>query len=257
MATVVPPPSKRQRREGIERTKVQQDVAAVLAPDTGSFRARFIDGDGAQLADTIEVPLADASEKNVSLLLNTLLGREVDDFVPYRFRIHIPGSDIVIDQYPTDLLSLLRKHGIENPFETTVTLSAEPQAVFKVQSVTRLAHQVSGHGKPILCLQFSPATSKWLATGSGDNTARIWDADTGTPKYTLKGHSEDILAVSWSPDGTRLATCSRDKSVRIWDPMTGKLVGEGLKGHAHHVVSLAWEPYHLVGYMSPANKSPG
>lgn len=75
MATIVPPPSKRQRREDLERTTVQQDVTATLAGPAGSFKARFLDGDGNQVCDVIEVPLADASEKNLSLLLNTLLER--------------------------------------------------------------------------------------------------------------------------------------------------------------------------------------
>lgn len=75
MATVAPPPSKRQRREQTERTQIQQDVTAVLPPDNGTFKARFVDGDGEQMSDVVEVPLADATEKNVSLLLNTLLGR--------------------------------------------------------------------------------------------------------------------------------------------------------------------------------------
>ena len=74
MATVVPPPSKRQRREALERSQVQQDVTPPTI-EAGSFKARFVDNDGNQLAETIEVPLADATEKNVSLLLNTLLGR--------------------------------------------------------------------------------------------------------------------------------------------------------------------------------------
>ena len=75
MATVLPPPSKRQRREDIERTQTQQDVAPLLATDLGSFKANFVDGDGNQLADVIEINFADATEKNVSTLLNTLLER--------------------------------------------------------------------------------------------------------------------------------------------------------------------------------------
>lgn len=75
MATVVPPPSKRQKRENLEKTQIQQDVTAVAAGPAGSFKARFLDSDGKQMADVIEVPLADASEKNLSLLLNTLLAR--------------------------------------------------------------------------------------------------------------------------------------------------------------------------------------
>lgn len=75
MATVLPPPSKRQKRENLERTQTQQDVTALTEGPAGSFKARFLDSDGNQMADVIEVPLADASEKNLSLLLNTLLAR--------------------------------------------------------------------------------------------------------------------------------------------------------------------------------------
>lgn len=75
MATIVPPPSKRQKREELERSQIQQDVTALASGPAGSFKARFLDGDGKQMADVIEVPLADASEKNLSLLLNTLLAR--------------------------------------------------------------------------------------------------------------------------------------------------------------------------------------
>ncbi|CAM1511956.1 Fc.00g094690.m01.CDS01 [Cosmosporella sp. VM-42] len=245
MATVVPPPSKRQKREVLERTQIQQDVTAIMEGPAGSFKARFLDSDGNQMADVIEVPLADASEKNLSLLLNTLLSREREEFLPYRFRIHIPDSDIIVDQYPTDLLQLLRSHGIENPFETTVTLSAEPQAVFKVQAVTRMSHRIPGHGEAILAAQFSPSSSSRLATASGDKTARIWDTETGTPKYTLSGHSHWVLCVAWSPDGERLATGSMDKSVRLWNPETGKAVGSALTGHSKWVTNIAWEPYHL------------
>jgi ribosome assembly protein 4 len=75
MATVLPPPSKRQRRENLEKSQIQQDVSAIAAGPAGSFKARFLDSEGKQMADVIEVPLADASEKNLSLLLNTLLAR--------------------------------------------------------------------------------------------------------------------------------------------------------------------------------------
>lgn len=150
-----------------------------------------------------------------------------------------------MDQYPSDLLQLLKSHGIDNPFETTVTLSAEPQAVFKVQAVTRMSNKIPGHGEAILAAQFSPASSSRLATGSGDKTARIWDTETGTPKHTLAGHGHWVLCVAWSPDGKRLASGSMDKSVRLWDPESGKTVGSPLTGHGKWVTNIAWEPYHL------------
>ncbi|KAI0016422.1 WD40 repeat-like protein [Xylariomycetidae sp. FL0641] len=259
MATVLPPPSKRQRREALERTQVQQDVTPAPV-EAGSFKARFVDSDGNQLADTVEVPLADATERNVSLLLNTLLQRERDEFTPYRFRIQLPNSTTVIDNYPSpsEFLEVLRKHGVENPFETTITLSAEPQAVFKVQAVTRMAHRIPGHGQPILTAQFSPQSGSLLATGSGDCTARIWNTDSGTPKYTLHGHTGWVLVVSWSPDAQHLATGSMDKTVRLWNPSSGQPVGKPLTGHTKWITSIAWQPYHLWGddgpHMASASK---
>ena len=84
-----------------------------------------------------------------------------------------------------------------------------------------------------------------MVSGSGDNTARIWDCDTGTPVHTLKGHTSWVLAVSWSPDDSRIATGSMDNTVRMWDPKTGKQLGNPMKGHSKWVTSLAWEPYHI------------
>jgi ribosome assembly protein 4 len=83
-----------------------------------------------------------------------------------------------------------------------------------------------------------------MVSGSGDNTARIWDTDTGTGVFTLTGHTSWVLAVSWSPDDSKIATGSMDNTVRIWNPATGKPLGSPMKGHSKWVTSLAWEPYH-------------
>jgi len=75
MATVLPPPSKRQRTEAAERSRAQQDIEEVPS-DAGSLRLQFYDettglpiGQGPVL-----VPVADATPKNLELLLNTLQG---------------------------------------------------------------------------------------------------------------------------------------------------------------------------------------
>ncbi len=82
---------------------------------------------------------------------------------------------------------------------------------------------------------------KWLATGSHDTTARLWDAETGKPVRTLKGHAAAVRSVSFSPDGKRLATASYDQTVKLWDPSNGDLIAT-LKWHTNQVTSVAWSP---------------
>lgn len=120
-----------------------------------------------------------------------------------------------------------------------------PQAVFRVRPATRCSSTLSGHFSPILCTSFSP-TGNLLATGSGDNTARLWDLNTETPSHTLTGHRGWVLCVEWEARERILATGGHDGEVRLWNPKTGKPIGEAaMKGHAKHVMSLAWEPIHL------------
>ena len=45
----------------------------------------------------------------------------------------------------------------------------------------------------------------------------------GTP-WALKGHTDAITAIAFSPDGSMLASASRDKSVRLWNLKTGEVV---------------------------------
>jgi len=245
MATIAPPPPKRQRREEADRTRIQQDVNPPQPTDGCTYRFRFVDNDGKAYTTSIEAPIDDINPKNMNLLLNTLLGHAPEDFVRYRFGIPVPGTD-TFEPLPKDLRAFLREHRIDPLAESGNDLHSTQEEVFKVQRATRLAHRIPGHGKAILCAAFSPETGTLLATGSGDHTAKIWDTSTGTPKHTLKGHSGWVFDVSWSPDGERLATCSQDKTVRVWNPKTGKQIDKEFRGHSMQVVSLAWEPYHLV-----------
>lgn len=58
---------------------------------------------------------------------------------------------------------------------------------------------------------------------------------------TLRGHTDAVGAVSWSPDGSRLASCSTDLTVRIWSVARGECL-RVLTGHTDHVFDVAYSP---------------
>jgi len=74
MATLLPPPTKRQRTDATEKARQQQDVESVPA-DLGSIRVQFFDqATGSATGPAVSVPVADATVKNLETLLNTLQG---------------------------------------------------------------------------------------------------------------------------------------------------------------------------------------
>ncbi|QDU21931.1 serine/threonine-protein kinase [Urbifossiella limnaea] len=97
-----------------------------------------------------------------------------------------------------------------------------------------------GHMGQVSSVCFSPDGMR-IVTGSWDNTAKVWDARTGTLLLDLKGHTHLVSGVSFSPDGTRIVTGSPDKTAKIWDARTGKPLLD-LKGHAGPVNSLCYSP---------------
>ncbi|MHB8625197.1 MAG: WD40 repeat domain-containing protein [Aggregatilineales bacterium] len=46
---------------------------------------------------------------------------------------------------------------------------------------------------------------------------KLWDADSGQCLATLQGHMNQVSAVAFCPDGTRIASGGGDNTVRIWD----------------------------------------
>ena len=66
-------------------------------------------------------------------------------------------------------------------------------------------------------------------------------AELDRPLLTLKGHSDKVHSVAFSPDGSLLASGSRDTTVRIWNVATGALL-HTLEGHTDAVKSVVFDP---------------
>jgi hypothetical protein len=102
--------------------------------------------------------------------------------------------------------------------------------------------ELKGHTYYVYSVVFSP-DGRTLASGSADNTIRLWDVSTGKPKgQPLEGHAKAVLGVAFSPDGRTLASGSADNTIRLWDVSSGKQKGQPLKGHTDSVIDVAFSP---------------
>jgi WD40 repeat protein/serine/threonine protein kinase len=98
---------------------------------------------------------------------------------------------------------------------------------------------VSGYSE-VYSIMFSP-NGKLLATGSDSATVKLWDVDTRSLRYTLKGHVATIRSLVFSHDGGTLVTAGDDLMVRFWDVLTGQ-ERITLQGCRASVKALAFSP---------------
>jgi WD40 repeat protein len=81
------------------------------------------------------------------------------------------------------------------------------------------AHRVDAFNS----VAFSP-DGGWIASVSDDSAVKLWDASSGKPIRSLRGHQNWVLSVAFSPNGRWLASGSYDDTVKLWEVETGAQV---------------------------------
>lgn len=108
---------------------------------------------------------------------------------------------------------------------------------------------LQGHSNAIYTIAHSHQHNL-LASGHEDQTIKLWDINLNNPQNLksdlqpfriLRGHSDRIFSVAFSPDAQILASASADRTIKLWHPHTGKNL-KTLYGHNSWVWAIAFSP---------------
>ncbi len=158
--------------------------------------------------------------------------------------------------YTTNPLVPLLRSCAWSPDGQYLAVAGDHKLIEIYNTTTWVKEQVlEGHVGSILSLDWS-LDGTHLASGEGTDqilphnqdkckyNIKLWDVATGKTIFTLSGHEDSVVSLSWSDNGTRIASASDDRNIKLWDAVNGKLIstlGEGL-GHSAGVLDVDWSP---------------
>ncbi len=140
-----------------------------------------------------------------------------------------------------DATSLIAESNEENNARTLTLKIATPTPYCVNTPTPEIAHEepamsLEEHTARVWSVDFSP-DGALIASGSTDNTIRLWWVAEGTLLRTMTGHPFPVLVLRFAPNGVTLATGSTDGIIRIWRVSDGSLIRD-LEGHAGWVTGL-------------------
>lgn len=108
----------------------------------------------------------------------------------------------------------------------------------------KLVRTLEGHEDAVLSVAFDP-TGRMLASGSNDNTIRLWEASSGKLLRTLEGHENSVWCAAFDSSGQVLASGGRDRIVKLWEVASGELI-RTFNRHENSVAMVAFDASGLV-----------
>jgi len=106
----------------------------------------------------------------------------------------------------------------------------------------KLAMTLAGHEGPVHSAAYSP-DGRLLASGSADDTVRIWDMRTGDEAMApLRSRYGAVWTVSFAPNGKGLVSGTDGGVVCVWNLVAAHVAVHQLRGHTGPVFSVSFAP---------------
>eukprot|EP00761_Pharyngomonas_kirbyi_P008164 gb/GECH01008175.1/.p1 GENE.gb/GECH01008175.1/~~gb/GECH01008175.1/.p1 ORF type:complete len:332 (+),score=77.51 gb/GECH01008175.1/:1-996(+) len=99
------------------------------------------------------------------------------------------------------------------------------------------------HTSEAYSVDWSPAGKEMFATGSWDNSVKIWSMDSDTSLQTFAEHKYCVYSTVWSPSSpSLLASASGDHTLKVWDVNDMHSV-HTIPAHEHEILATDWSKY--------------
>jgi eukaryotic-like serine/threonine-protein kinase len=172
----------------------------------------------------------------------------------------LPTVHASFSQVASKPASTTPKYSTQEQTAVPETVSNAPQPVITPQPVIPLPTDEPSHGIPRRSVVVGllglggvavAGGAAWLivsrqnpfAIGAGTTPTATTGPIRGTRYITYKGHSKEVYAVAWAPDGQYISSGGNDHIVKIWSPI--QPAGNDHLTYLQHsgsVNSLTWSP---------------
>ncbi|CAN8066744.1 unnamed protein product [Agarophyton chilense] len=180
-------------------------------------------------------------------------GPESRTAVLEKLQRYIPASELLQENRLENLLWQAieqQKRDTMFPYTRQSRVSLLEDMVHCEERVPRkILHRLEGHTDEVWFVQFSHR-GEYLASSSKDALILVWRCGallegrcnkSNVILHKLRGHTQMVCFLSWSPDDQFLLSTSNDQTIRLWDMKTGECC-RVFEKHTDPVTSCAWMP---------------